>query len=165
VALGTVFAISLAGKMINLAAFEEAVENFRILPIWLIPPAITVFLLGELGVVVLLLWGRELLLIGFILAVTLLAVFTVALISVLVRDIQTTCNCFGVKPREPVSVYDVIRNIGLIACGVWGIATLLTTRSLPPSLSWLEWGFITLTAVGIALLWLNLNDILKIIRN
>lgn len=79
------------------------------------------FLSGEFAVVVLLFMGGQLLPLAFGLALLLLAAFTVALVSVLVRHIQTTCNCFG-NSQKPVTYSDVWRNVGLssvIAVGWW----------------------------------------------
>lgn len=154
---GFVFAWSVTSKLRDFSVFEGAVMNFNILPGTLVKPSAVFFVSGELGVVALMLLGNRYLPVGFWLAAFLLLAFSAVLLSVLIRKLQTPCNCFGASIK-PVSRYDVIRNMGLIAC------SLLGWFSLPNSLANqepVEVALLGLMAVTISVAWIKLGDLVE----
>ncbi len=97
--------------------FMLSIESLELVPEVLIAPA-AYFLPGFeilLGVTLLLgVWTRE----SAALAFGLFAVFTVALVSVLVRGMKVDCGCFGgLFGEEEVSLFTIGRNVVfLVAC-------------------------------------------------
>src|SRR5579871_6128532 len=104
-ATGLVFATAIFGKMRDVAAFQQALYGFHLLSRRLSNLAALLFLGGEVAVVLLLLIGGPFLLYGFALAILLLLIFCMALASVLVRKLHTSCHCFGVSSK-PVTHLD-----------------------------------------------------------
>lgn len=159
-----VFAASSISKMRNLPAFKLALTNFQILPRQLVRISAFVFLAGELAVVVLLLIGGKLLTPGFTLAILLLAVFCVALLSVLVRRIQTPCHCFGSSQRS-VTVYDVWRNVGFITCALAGLSSYSSIPSGSKiTLNGMELGLLGLIAIVFVVICIYLDEIIEMFR-
>src|SRR5690348_3348391 len=115
VVIGLVFAISSLGKARDLAQFQEAIAGFRLLSRRMSNLAAFLFLGGECTVVALMVIGGPFLFPGFALAILLLLLFCTALASVLIRRIQTACNCFG-STRKPVTRVDIWRNLGFLLC-------------------------------------------------
>ncbi len=120
ITLGIVFALSYFTKAANIQQFAQTITKFKILPASLSKMAAILFLCSE-GIVLLLMGvGGAYLIFGFALALILLLLFSIAIISVLLRRIQTACNCFG-STEKPVSIYDVGRNISFILCALLGL--------------------------------------------
>lgn len=120
ITLGIVFALSYFTKATNVQQFAQTIAKFNILPASLSKIVAILFLCGE-GIVLLLMGvGGAYLTFGFALAFILLLLFSVAIISVLVRRIQTACNCFG-STEKPISIYDVGRNVSFILCALVGL--------------------------------------------
>src|SRR5579859_188906 len=107
VAVGLVFAVSSASKLFTLSQFQQTIAHFGLLPNRLHGIAALLFLSGEIGVVALVALGGQWLFSGFVLALVLFLVFCGALASVVVRKIQTPCNCFGAsaKPVTPMDIW------------------------------------------------------------
>jgi hypothetical protein len=97
---------------------------------------------------------------GFGLAAFLLLTFSVALISVLARKLSTPCNCFGAS-MKPVSRYDVLRNMGLVACSLIGWLSL--PNSLV-SLELVEVALLGLMAVTISIVWIKFGDLIELFQ-
>jgi len=157
-----VFLFSFAGKVRHMAIFEQTITNFALLPGQQSRPVALLFLLAEALVVVLLVVAGPLLLPGYLLAAALLLLFCVALLSVLIRHISTTCSCFG-PTTTPVSPIDIVRNTGFIACALGGCLTLagpvrLGTLDLA---AWALSGLCALVFVGI---WTQLGEIVRLFR-
>ncbi len=120
-AVTMLFAYSFATKVGELPQFAQTISNFKLLPKHWSQRIARFFLTVELAIVMLLVIGGSLMPLAFGLALLLLVVFTIALISVLARHIQTACNCFG-SSQKSVTYADVWRNVGLssvIAVGWW----------------------------------------------
>jgi uncharacterized membrane protein YphA (DoxX/SURF4 family) len=158
----TVFVFGWAGisKLRDFSAFERAVVNFNILPKTLVKYVAVFFISGELAVVALMLLGNRNLYAGFGLAAFLLLTFSVALISVLARKLSTPCNCFGAS-MKPVSRYDVLRNMGLVACSLIGWLSL--PNSLV-SLELVEVALLGLMAVTISIVWIKFGDLIELFQ-
>ncbi|MBV9791119.1 MAG: hypothetical protein JOZ51_23185 [Chloroflexi bacterium] len=160
IALALIFAVSALGKARDVAAFREAIADFKLLPAGLVSAAAWGFLVGEVAVVLLMLAGGALLGLGFVLAIVLLALFAVALLLVLQRRIKVTCNCFG-RSEQHVSPYDVLRNLLLIGCSLLGLALVAETGA---TINSAEVVLIALMAAAFTLCVTNLADIAETLR-
>lgn len=159
--IGLVFSISGIGKLSDLSAFERAIVNFQILPKGLARLSAYLFLMGELAVVMPMLLGGWFLKPGFLLAFFLLIVFCAALLSMLIRGIQTPCNCFGVS-QKPVSLYDIVRNVGFIGCAFVGWESLPIVPTTQASL--VELAFLGLMALAFVTLWSSLGEVAELLH-
>lgn len=157
------FSLSFITKVRDIALFDRAIVNFRLLPQMLNWVFSRIFLFSELAIVVCLVLGGNLLLIGFSLSIILLSIFSVALMSVLARNLHISCNCFGASENR-VSIYDVWRNIGLIVFASlgWGTLTLANNHYVTPTL--LEGILSGLVAVVFSSIWTHLGDIIHVFR-
>jgi len=162
--LAVVFAVSSVGKLWHFSAFRQATSDFRILPGRLAGWAPYLFLCAEVSIVVSMVVGHRLLAPGFFLAVALLTAFSLALLSVLLRGISTSCNCFGPEQRR-VSHHDIIRNIGFIAWGVAGWAALSQLHDAKAYLGPHEWIVIGIVAVPYTLLWIRIGELVDMLRS
>ena len=161
--IGLVFAVSSLSKVQNIGQFRQAISDFHILPRPLSGVVAMFLLCGEIAVVVFVLIGGTFLFLGFSLAIFLLLLFCFALISVLHRHIQTSCNCFGSK-NNFVSATDVLRNIGLITCACIGGGILVASHQVQGHLSLIEWGLLGLAATLFVALWLHLREIIQVFQ-
>lgn len=120
-------------------------------------PAARLILGLEFLVMVCLFTGQ---LIAFGLASALLISFTIALASVLLRNLQIHCNCFG-NSRRPVSPIDLLRNMGFLFCscsGGWLAARPEVGLAIEP----LDLGFTSLVALIFTLILSQLSDIYQL---
>lgn len=159
------FAISLVGKVRNLSSFEEAISRFEILPKWLDRSAAILFLSAELVVVILLLIGGKLLWLGFALAFFLLLVFSVALTSVIMRQIRTECNCFG-SSNGIISPVHLWRNGGLLLCALtgWVIVSMGSTTPTITLLKASDLIFVGMLTLVVFVIKVGLNSITQPVR-
>ena len=147
VALGLLFAYAFLAKVRDVAQFAAAVGRFELLPRRWVKTAALLFLAGELAVILLLLTGGSWLPLGFGLAALLLLLFTLALLSALRRNIQTSCSCFGTSDK-PLTYYDVWRNAGFIACSLLGWWLVPQVAGSPAAQNWLALAWQGLVTVG-----------------
>ncbi|HLV99936.1 MAG TPA: MauE/DoxX family redox-associated membrane protein [Ktedonobacterales bacterium] len=164
VVTGLVFLISGVSKAGHLPQFKQTIITFRLLPNHLSGITALLFLAGEFGVVLLMIAGGHFLLPGFILAITLLAVFCGALASVLARSLHTSCNCFG-PSEKPVTVSDLWRNLGFIVCALGGCVTQTWLRETDTTVGWLAWIPISLGALVFVVIWVQLGEIAQLLRS
>ena len=113
-------------------------------------------------VLVLFVLGGKLLLPGLLLALLLLLTFSGALISVLARRIQTSCNCFGSGEKQVTQV-DIWRNAVLVLCTCGGCILALqgTEQWQPGVFTWLLIGGVATVFVLIAS---SFDDIVRLLR-
>jgi hypothetical protein len=163
-ATGFVFLISFGSKVRDIAQFQRSIVAFRLLPRKLSHIAAIIFLCGELAVVLLLLVGGELLLPGFMLALLLLIVFSIALSSVIFRKLHISCNCFGSSDQQ-VTVVDIWRNVGLIVCVLAGLSTTSYSQGSGRTLGIGEWLLAGISALLLSLLWLQLSTIVQLLSS
>lgn len=123
ITIAFLFTFSFSSKILALEDFEVAVRDFKLLPRHWNKTAALLFLGLEFSTAALVTIGSYLLPIGFLLAVVLLTVFSVALVIVMRRDTNVSCNCFGRTERH-ISYYDVVRNLLLVLCSLIGLYTL-----------------------------------------
>lgn len=93
--LGLIFLLSSVSKLRDMMGFRRTINNFQILPPQFNHFVAWLFMGSEIIVVILLVIGGPTLLYGFLLAASLLIVFSLALVSVLIRKLSTSCHCFG----------------------------------------------------------------------
>jgi hypothetical protein len=162
-ATGLLFLISSVSKARNVSQFKRAVANFRLLPKKLNSIAALFLLVGEFCVVALMGVGGSLLLPGFILAIFLLTIFCIAMSSVLVRKLYTSCNCFSTS-NKPITVSDLCRNLGFIGCALGGsiIQSWQQTTHIHANLNWLEWILVSLSASVFIVIWIQLSEIAQL---
>jgi len=161
--IGLVFAWSFVSKVRNTSAFLQTIRQFQILSARLTRPVGYLFLFGEIAVALSMVVGNKLLSWGFLLGTFLLTLFCVALSSVLLRKVETSCNCFGAS-RSPVSYFDLVRNIGLIGCSLGGYSALTATRTSLAFFSWPDNILVILAATVFVVLWVQLGEIVRLFR-
>jgi ubiquinone/menaquinone biosynthesis C-methylase UbiE/uncharacterized membrane protein YphA (DoxX/SURF4 family) len=120
VGLGALLLWAAATKLPDMAAFAEAVANYRLLPAALAPAAAALVVGLEVVAGALLVVGRVERAAAAV-ATALLAVFTAALAQALLRGIDLRCGCFGGEERA--GGLAVLRDVALL-----GVALLLAVR-------------------------------------
>lgn len=162
VAIGLVFLFSSVGKLRNISQFQQTITNFRLLPARMSYPTTLCFVSAEVAVVLLVASGGSLLLPGFLLALILMLIFGGALISVLMRQIQTSCNCFG-SSEKPVTQADIWRNAAFALCALGGSALTIGRMGLE-QLELLTWLLIGGMAIIFVLTATFLDDIIQLFQ-
>ncbi len=165
IATALAFVLSSAGKATNLAAFERAVRDLRLVPPRLTKPVALAVLAAESTVVALIVLGgivpgTALLRTGFLLALGLLVLFTAVLLTALARRLGTSCACFG-STTKPVAGWDVVRNGGLLLCagaGYWSAGAPLAVLPLA------EWSLVAVGAMIFVLIWVQLAEIAQVFK-
>lgn len=160
--MGYVFVFSLAGKFKNIPSFVQTITNFRFFPSKFSKPIAYIILIGEVSVVLAMLIGKNLLLWGFLITSLMFLAFSIALSSVIVRNIKTSCNCFGPDEKD-VNVGHVVRSFGFMICGIGGVSMTFHQYSLvqPDLLLIVTMGIISIAYVVI---WMNASDIFKLFQ-
>lgn len=162
IVIGIVFAWSFVGKIRDLSAFTNTIARFNLLPSQLNRLVVFIFVGGELAVSGFMIIGGAFLFLGFLLALLLLLIFCIALASVLHREIQTSCNCFGASEKQ-ISQYDIVRNIGFILCALGGCSTLVSSYGLFELNSW-ERGLTFVLAIVFVVMWVQLGEIVQLFK-
>lgn len=163
VTIGLTFAYSFLMKVRDVNQFAQTIANFKLVPLRWERPLALLFLSGEAAVVVFLVIGGQLLPLALGLALLLLMAFTAALVLVLVRNIQTACNCFG-STQKIVSYVDVWRNAGLVLVSAIGLWAAGATGNVKVTLTLIELFLIAIIATIFVLLWTNLHDIVTLFQ-
>ncbi len=112
--LAGTFVVSAAAKLRDHAGARQAVADFG-MPAALVGPTAALLAPVELTSAVLLLttgWGVTA---GAVLALGMLAAFTVGIAVNLTRGNRVECHCFGQLSTEPLSWSSVVRNVALMA--------------------------------------------------
>jgi uncharacterized membrane protein YphA (DoxX/SURF4 family) len=112
VALGATLLFAAWTKLPDMAAFAEAVANYRLVPAVLVPAAAAAVIGVELAAGALLVLGRGARA-AALLAAAMLAAFAAALASALWRGIDLRCGCFG--GQESATWATVLRDVALVA--------------------------------------------------
>lgn len=128
IVIGLAFWYSFLRKMMNIPVFEQTITQFNILPKHFSRAIALLFLSGEFIVALLVTIGGPFLKPGFYFSIFLLILFCLALISVLRRNIRTSCNCFG-STQKTVSAIEVWRNVGFIMCAFIGCIILARSNN------------------------------------
>ena len=131
-ALVVTFLLSAVAKWRDQDGARQAVKNFGI-PSSLAPVIAAVLAPLELASAILLLttgWG---VVVGALLAVAVLAAFTIGIVVNLLRGNRVECRCFGALSNKPLSWWSVVRNAVLIA-----LAVLVLTGGTDQGFVWQE---------------------------
>lgn len=91
--------------------------------------------------------------VGAVAALFLLASFSVVLVVALRRGTAVGCACFGTARTRPVSVVDLLRNVGLAGLAV------LALGSTDPTVPELEGGIVVTTAFAMGAVALAVADL------
>lgn len=161
--VGLAFLASSLPKAYGLPTFEQTIKSFRLVPdawSWLVARFL---LLGEFLVAAVTLAGTRFWWLGLLLAIIFLSAFSVAIASTLRRNIRTRCNCFG-PSTGPLSLYDVWRNVGFVICALVGISILFMSPNQQERLDFQSWGLVGVAAAISLAIWLNLQDIVRLLR-
>jgi hypothetical protein len=157
--VGFLFLISFLSKLQTFSQYVDTVRDFRLLPKSFTRLAAVLILICELLVVLFLFKWQV---IAFWLASGLLIIFSAALASVLFRNIQTACNCFGAS-QHPVSQADLLRNFGFLLCSCGG-GWLATKPEVTVPITPLNLGIIGLMALAFVLIWAQLGEIYRLFQ-
>lgn len=160
--IGFVFAISLVGKVRDIPSFIQAITNFKFFPQSFSKPLAYLFLLGEFGTVAAMLMGKEFLLLGFLAATLMFASFSIALSSVILRKIKTSCNCFG-PDNKGINFGHVIRSFGFMTCGIGGLFISYFQSTSLGSIGLLDRILIGIFAIIFVFTWMQIGDILHLL--
>ena len=161
--LGLIFLLSSASKLRDMGGFRKTMNNFQILPTQFNCFVAWLFVGSEIMAVILLVIGGPTLLYGFLLATSLLIIFSLALVSVLIRKLPTVCHCFG-SSTKAVSLFDIWRNVGLLFCSLSGFLTLVGIQQSPAPLNLFAWLLIGGFAVIVTLVGTQLGEIIQLFR-
>jgi len=82
--------------------------------------------------------------------------------SVIVRNIKTSCNCFGPDEKD-VGAGHVVRSLGFMVCGIGGMIASYHPFSpgQPDFIMIVTMGFVS---IGFVVVWMNISDIIKLFR-
>lgn len=120
--LGVVLVVSGYLKVGSLESSAEAVRAFKVLPYDLANLVGYVLPVLELAIGALLVLGLFTRIAG-IAGALLMVAFLIGIVSVWARGISIDCGCFGgggvVAPEDTNYLWDVVRDVGLLLCGVW----------------------------------------------
>ncbi len=110
--VGTVFIVASIDKISVPDAFAESIHAYRLVPDAAVNVLALIIPWLELLCGVFLVAGVKLRA-GTLLSLVLLVIFTLAIISALVRGLNIDCGCFGREHATPVSWGKVFEDIGL----------------------------------------------------
>lgn len=158
VVTGLLFLISSISKLRDVYGFIGTIHRFRLVNQYFERPIAFAFLAGELLVVILMVVGGSILAWGFLLATFLLILFSGALVSVLIRRIQTSCNCFGSSQKQ-VTRYDIVRNAMFVLCT--GTGFFLVQNANTSGLGILDWSFVGLVSVLFVVILIQSGEIIQ----
>lgn len=129
--IGVVFLVSSIGKAAGRGSFDgfaASVGGMRVLPRRVVRPVALVVVAAEYAV-----WGlltvpaRAATVTGLLLAMTLLAAFTLAIVLVTRQGARVPCRCFG-RSAAPLGIRHAVRNCVLAVLAAGG-ATVAATSS------------------------------------
>lgn len=160
--IGFAFGYASIAKMLDVRSFQNSVISFQLAPKKVSNYLAVLFVGGEIAVVVMMVTERKGSFLGFIFASMLLLIFSLALISILRRNILASCNCFG-SSNEKISSFDVWRNLGLLAFSVIGAYTswLLSEQDVFAAFEEGEMIITALLAIASVLIWVNMRPFVK----
>ncbi len=158
--VGLAFAISFYRKAREFEEFQYSLDGFQLVPPSLLRPFAYLILTAEAVLMGLLVAGGAWLMVAFPFAILMLAVFSTAMLSVIVRQIENPCSCFGATDNL-ISGYDLLRNSGFILLAVAGWTTAGQSQALPVSV----WLLIGAAALGLVLLWIRMREVLHFVAH
>ncbi len=160
--VGLVFTMSLVGKMRDIPSFTQTITSFRFFPPFFSRPLTYLFLLGEFGVITIMGIGEPFLFWGFLAATMMFLSFSIALSSVLLRKIKTSCNCFGPDEKN-VSVGHIVRSFGFMVCGIGGGVSTYKFGNFTTTLDFVEIFSVGVMGILFVTIWTYIGDLLRLI--
>ncbi|MDQ5824000.1 MAG: hypothetical protein M3441_07275 [Chloroflexota bacterium] len=157
------FLFSFLGKARHIPTFSRTITTFDVLPTRYSRILAVLFLGAEGATVVLILLGGGLSQLGLALGAGLLLIFSLAIASVLVRRVDTSCNCFGVSD-EQISAHHIWRNTFLFACSIVALTLSFTNHAAPATLNPADWLLISMSAIISLAVVTNLQQIIRIVQ-
>ena len=115
--VGGLFGLAGAMKLADSAGFAIEIHNYQVFPVVAPVLAATLPTVELAAAAAILLGPREWRRAGAAVAALLLAVFTIAVASVVARGINVSCGCFGTG-SGPVTIGTVLRDVLLLAAAV-----------------------------------------------
>jgi len=118
--LAVYFVISGLEKINDLEGFAQSIENYRIIPIYLVNIFAIFFPWLEVVAGALLLFGiyiKE----NSIIILSMLILFTAAVLSAVLRDLDINCGCHGTAGGQKVGILKILENISLIIISIISI--------------------------------------------
>jgi uncharacterized membrane protein YphA (DoxX/SURF4 family) len=132
--LGLVFVLASIDKIVAPEAFAASIQAYKLVPL----PFVNIFAIIipwiELICGILLMVGvkhRS----SSIIVSMLLAVFTIAIISALLRNLNIDCGCYGKEHATPISWMKVLEDVGLMVMGIYIFYFTKTDQSIPEQAS------------------------------
>jgi uncharacterized membrane protein YphA (DoxX/SURF4 family) len=160
--IGTVFLVSLAGKVAGCSAFSafaQSIRRWRVLPPALIPPAAVLVVTAELAVCLLIAAGSARAgAAGLILAALLLTAFAAAIGNALRRGVNAPCRCFG-PSTTALSWWHVARNVVLVAAALAGVSAGPGGGARPGGTA-----LAGVTGLLLAVVVIKLDDVIELFR-
>lgn len=111
--LAIVFILSGLDKIADLSTFAQSIENYKILPISIVNLVAIFIPWLELVAGAFLLLGiyiKE----NSVIIITLLTVFTLGVISAILRNLDIDCGCQGTFDGQKVGLLKIVENVALI---------------------------------------------------
>jgi putative oxidoreductase len=118
--LALVFLISGLEKINDLSSFAQSIENYRILPIYLVN--IVAIIVPWLEVI-----AGAFLLLGIyikensVIILLLLSIFTLGVLSAILRNLDIDCGCQGTSSGQKVGLLKILENISLLVVAILSI--------------------------------------------
>jgi uncharacterized membrane protein YphA (DoxX/SURF4 family) len=109
IALGVIFIYAAIPKILRPDEFADAINNYRILPYFLVNLMAICLPYVELLIGIFLIFGFRIKAVSFG-ALTLMVIFIIAVFSAWIRGIDINCGCFGTG-KEIISYKEIIRDI------------------------------------------------------
>jgi hypothetical protein len=160
--IGLTFLASMITKMRSLESFVQTIIRFQIIPEQFSRVVAFLFLCLDAVIIICLTHGGQLLLMGFILALFALVLFSWALQRVLARGIQTGCNCFSNNSSSRVTPYDIWRNMGFIGWALVGLNGAV--RGVEGNLMILEFLLCAIVALLFFAIWIHVGEIIELLQ-
>ena len=111
--LALVFILSGLDKINDLNSFAQSIENYRLFPIYIVNIFAIIIPWIELvagGLLLLGIFVKE----NSVIISTLLIVFTIAVISAVLRGLDIDCGCRGTMDGQKVGLLKIIENLALL---------------------------------------------------
>lgn len=109
IGLGIIFVYAAVPKILRPDEFADAINNYRILPVFLINLMAICLPYVELLIGIFLIFGFRLKAVSFG-SLALMIIFIIAILSAWIRGIDVNCGCFGTG-EEIISYKEIIRDI------------------------------------------------------
>lgn len=155
------FAVSTFGKLGDIPGFVNTIQEGTRVRRRVARAAAWMVMVFETIVIISMLATRTILMSGFVVAATLLLVFSAFVWTLLYRGSHASCHCFGFS-RRPPTTHDLIRNAGLVCCALAGWFAVAHGRGLDGSLDPFQWIPVATLAVGFTVVIIHLKELVQV---